>query len=99
MILMKFTQIKSRVILLSRKANRTMANRNQKTAGNVAGPFYVDDSCIDCDICRKEFPEYFSRNDDGGFSVVHRQPQTPAEWARAQEALESCPTESIGNDG
>ena len=66
---------------------------------NVPGPFYVDDSCIDCDMCRTVASEFFSRFDDGGYSVVHRQPVTADEVARAQKGLESCPTESIGNDG
>ena len=76
-----------------------MANRNQKTPGNVPGAFYVDDSCIDCDMCRTVAPEFFSRFDEGGYSIVHHQPVTADEADRAQKGMESCPTESIGNDG
>lgn len=39
------------------------------------------------------------RDDDIGFSVVYRQPETPEEVDLATEALEGCPTESIGSDG
>ena len=76
-----------------------MANKIDRLAENVAGRYYVDDSCIDCDLCRGNAPDFFKRNDETGFSIVHRQPETPTEIALAEEALEGCPTESIGNDG
>lgn len=76
-----------------------MANRQQKTPENVPGRYYVDDSCIDCDMCRTIAPEFFSRFDEGGYSVAYRQPVTPEELAQAEAGLVSCPTESIGNDG
>jgi len=66
---------------------------------NAPGAFYVDSSCIDCDLCRGNAPQFFRRNDEIGYSVVYNQPQTPEETRDAQEALEACPTESIGNDG
>ena len=65
---------------------------------NVPGPFYVDDTCIDCDQCRSTAPQFFTRHDENGYSYVHRQPVTPEEIALAKEAME-CPTESIGHDG
>lgn len=77
---------------------KTMADRNQKLPENVPGPFYVDDTCIDCDQCRSVAPQFFARNDERGYSYVHRQPVTQEEFAQATEAME-CPTESIGNDG
>jgi len=76
-----------------------MANRNQKTPENVPGLYYVDDSCIDCDMCRTIAPEFLSRFDNGGYTIVHRQPVTSDELAKAEEARDSCPTDSIGNDG
>jgi ferredoxin len=76
-----------------------MANRNEKNMGNVTGAFYVDSSCIDCDLCRESAPATFRRNDEIGFSIVYRQPITPEEIAQAVDAMEGCPTESIGNDG
>jgi ferredoxin len=63
---------------------------------NIPGRFYVDDSCIDCDFCRDHAPEFFKRHDEGSYSYVHRQPVTEAEVAAAREALDSCPSESIG---
>ena len=76
-----------------------MANPNEKNAGNAPGPFYVDASCIDCDLCRETAPATFRRNDDIGYSIAYRQPTTPQEIALAMEAMLECPTESIGNDG
>jgi ferredoxin len=76
-----------------------MANKHDKNVGNVAGPFYIDSSCVDCDMCRETAPATFRRNDDIGMSIAFRQPVTPEEIARATEAMNECPTESIGNDG
>ena len=76
-----------------------MPNLIERLTENVTGAFYVDASCIDCDLCRSTAPEFFSRHDESGFSIVHRQPATPEEIALAQEALDECPSDSIGNDG
>lgn len=76
-----------------------MANRNEKNPGNVPGPFYVDSTCIDCDLCRETAPASFRRDDELGLSIVFHQPATPEEWQQAREAMHSCPTETIGDDG
>ena len=76
-----------------------MADKNNKVPENVPGKFYLDNSCVDCDLCRQIAPDIFARYDEGGYSYVQRQPTTPAEIALAEEAQTSCPTESIGNDG
>ena len=76
-----------------------MANRADKYVDNVPGPFYVDDQCIDCDACRTVAPLCFSRNDDGGYSFVSKQPESNEEEQHCREALEGCPVEAIGNDG
>jgi ferredoxin len=75
-----------------------MADKNLKNQENVVGRYYADTSCIDCDMCRNIAPNTFKRS-DSGYSYVYRQPQTPEEIAEAEEALTSCPTETIGNDG
>ena len=76
-----------------------MADRNRKTARNVPGKFYVDDTCIDCDLCREIAPQTFRRDEETGNSFVHRQPATAEELTLAEEAMRSCATETIGNDG
>lgn len=76
-----------------------MANIADKYPDNTAGKFYVDNQCIDCDLCRETAPENFRRNEDGGYSYVFKQPATPEEDKLCQEAMEGCPVEAIGNDG
>lgn len=76
-----------------------MATTTERLPQNALGRFYVDASCIDCDLCRSTAPAVFRRDDDVGMSFVFRQPATPEDLALAEEARESCPTESIGNDG
>jgi ferredoxin len=75
-----------------------MADKSKKWPDNVKGKFYVDDQCIDCDACRSEAPDNFTRNDEHGYSYVFKQPTTPDEMTKAQAALEACPVEAIGKD-
>lgn len=76
-----------------------MADKNDKLPRNAVGAFYVDSSCVDCDLCRNTAPAFFKRDDETGFSFVYRQPVSAEERALAEEAKQGCPTESIGNDG
>lgn len=71
-----------------------MADLRHKLAENVAGDFYVDASCIDCDACRQIAPETF--RDHGDQSSVYHQPESAEETHRALMALVACPTSSIG---
>ena len=75
-----------------------MADVESKFEDNSPGKFYVDDECIDCDLCREIAPTIFHRNDDGGYSFVAKQPEGEEEHL-AIEAMEGCPVEAIGNDG
>jgi len=76
-----------------------MATFANKYSDNTPGKFYVDDQCIDCDLCRETAPDNFTRNEDGGYSYVFKQPVSPAEEALCKEAMEGCPVEAIGPDG
>jgi ferredoxin len=76
-----------------------MADIANRYGDNVAGKFYVDNQCIDCDLCRETAPDNFTRSDDGGYSYVYKQPVSPEEEARCKEAMEGCPVEAIGNNG
>jgi ferredoxin len=76
-----------------------MADKSQKVSENVPGRFYVDATCIDCDLCRETAPRSFVRQDDEGYSYVVLQPETPADEAACLAAMEECPVEAIGNDG
>ena len=76
-----------------------MATKEDKYEDNAAGKYYCDTECIDCDLCRETAPENFTRNDDGGYSYLYKQPENEEEEALCQEAMEGCPVEAIGNDG
>jgi ferredoxin len=71
-----------------------MANAKRAYPENVSGDFFVDDTCIDCDLCRQISPTVFREEDD--HSVVYHQPESRAEVHRAAMALVACPTASIG---
>lgn len=75
-----------------------MATLTDRLPTNVAGRFFVDSSCIDCDQCRTEAPEFFARDADNGTSYVKRQPGTPEEIAEVQAAVSNCATASIGDE-
>ncbi|MBI4367866.1 MAG: ferredoxin [Candidatus Omnitrophica bacterium] len=76
-----------------------MAERTQKLSENASGKFYVDTTCIDCDLCRQTAPANFARNAEKGYSYVSKQPVTPEEAKFCQQAKEECPVDSIGDDG
>ncbi|MEA3136274.1 MAG: hypothetical protein QOC71_555 [Thermoplasmata archaeon] len=74
-----------------------MARADLRRPENVAGPVFVDSSCIDCDTCRWMAPETFARK--GRQSAVVHQPMAPDEQARAARAAVACPTASIASPG
>jgi glyoxylase-like metal-dependent hydrolase (beta-lactamase superfamily II)/ferredoxin len=74
-----------------------MAVLHLRRPENVQGDFYVDSTCIDCDLCRQIAPETFSSA--GEQSAVHRQPKNAAAELAALKALVTCPTASIGAVG
>lgn len=71
-----------------------MAQLQQRRPENVAGDFYVDLTCIDCDTCRWMAPETFE--EVGDQSAVYHQPSNDQERLQALQALLACPTASIG---
>lgn len=71
-----------------------MAHLAQRRTENIAGNFYVDHTCIDCDTCRWMAPNIFQRQAEK--SAVYYQPNNQQEKIIAMQALLSCPTSSIG---
>src|SRR5688572_13455088 len=71
-----------------------MADARRAYPENISGDFFVDDTCIDCDLCRQIEPAVFSER--SGHSVVHHQPKSAAQTRKAAMALVTCPTGSIG---
>src|SRR5579862_4644810 len=74
-----------------------MADPRKRLEENVPGEFFVDSSCIDCDLCRQIAPAVFQA--EGDHSIVHHQPVGDDEVRRAEMALITCPTASIGTLG
>src|SRR5213083_3785807 len=74
-----------------------MARSSSRLPENVPGPFFVDESCIDCAVCRHLAPAVFARS-ARDLSFVARQPGSDEERTRALMALVACPTSSIGTE-
>jgi glyoxylase-like metal-dependent hydrolase (beta-lactamase superfamily II)/ferredoxin len=74
-----------------------MARPAARLPENVPGAFFVDDSCIDCAVCRHIEPTVFARS-ARDLSFVARQPASAEERRRALMALVACPTSSIGTE-
>ena len=72
-----------------------MANAKKRVPENVAGDFFVDSTCINCDACRQIAPSVFGEADETSF--VKAQPTGSAYRRQALQALLACPTGSIGN--
>ena len=76
-----------------------MAKLQDRLPNNAPGRYYVDESCAQCGVCWDAAPEIFKQDEPTGLSYVCRQPDSPEEDDAAQEALDGCPCESIGDDG
>ncbi len=73
-----------------------MADANKRLTTNVAGDFFVDATCINCDTCRQLAPASFQ--EIGEHSAVTTQPKDHHEVHHAYQALLACPTGSIGTE-
>lgn len=76
-----------------------MADKDQKVSENVEGPCYVTEECSGCGICVDTAPENLKMNDDESYAYVFKQSENDEEKAACEEALDSCPSDAIGNDG
>lgn len=76
-----------------------MANKNAKTAKNVAGKFYVDTNCINCGMCYSSAPDFFAEDTTSGIAYVKQQPTDSANIQMCQDAKANCPVDAIGDDG
>src|SRR5215831_1173842 len=72
-----------------------MATVSERVPENVPGQFFVDSTCIDCDLCRQLAPQSFAESRFGR-SFVFQQPNDDEQRHRALMALVACPTASIG---
>ncbi|MGZ8919978.1 MAG: ferredoxin, partial [Limisphaerales bacterium] len=72
-------------------ARLALAQKSSSEEGT--GEYFVNDTCIDCDLCRQTAPLYFARKHVGyaGTTYVQRQPLTLSEQRSCRDALEACP--------
>jgi len=73
-----------------------MADEQKRLDSNVAGNFFVDATCINCDTCRQLAPMSFE--EVGNFSAVTNQPTDEEPIHQAYQALLACPVGSIGTE-
>jgi glyoxylase-like metal-dependent hydrolase (beta-lactamase superfamily II)/ferredoxin len=73
-----------------------MADPKKRLDSNIAGNFYVDSTCINCDTCRQLAPHSFE--EVGEYSAVSHQPESELQIHRAYQALLACPVGSIGTE-
>ncbi|MEO5713996.1 MAG: ferredoxin [Luteolibacter sp.] len=74
-----------------------MSSSYPAVKSNVAGRFFVDESCIYCELCVETAPENFAFDSNVGCAFVKKQPETDDEELHVLEAIAGCPTESIGD--
>lgn len=68
-----------------------------RSKSNAPGKFYVDDTCINCDVCRWMCPNVFASN--GMRSVVQKQPEDGSnDELQAYAAMVSCPVGAIHSE-
>ena len=81
-----------------------MADPSIRNPDNASGAWYVDDTCAPCHTCMDiagpttahKLLKYNADETKVFFAV---QPSGPEQQNAAQEALEVCPSQAIGNDG
>jgi ferredoxin len=76
-----------------------MANKAEKWPENVPGKYYIDQNCDSCGLCTTEAPNNIRETEGADYSYVYKQPENEEEEKAMQNAIDSCPTEAIGDDG
>ena len=72
-----------------------MPDLNDRVKDNVDGPFYVDTTCIDCDVCRDTAPNNFTRSFKHAYSYLSKQPENHSERAACEEALAAARSKQL----
>jgi ferredoxin len=75
-----------------------MADKTLRLPANVFGKYYVDETCVHCELCHDIAGEHFGNNEKREGFVI-RQPVSVAEVELCQRARQCCPVEAIGDDG
>jgi ferredoxin len=72
-----------------------MADAPLPTGLPLGGRFHIDDTCIDCQLCRDLAPDNFASHPDDDIHYVYKQPEDDDELECVIDAYESCPSNSI----
>jgi len=82
-----------------------VANKLMKHSKNVNGKWYCTSSadengegCIACGVCYGSLPNIFAE-DENGEAYVICQPDGQGEISLAEEQMNACPVNAIGNNG
>jgi ferredoxin len=75
-----------------------MANNKNKCKENMNDKYFIDTECIACGTCLDIAPNNIKFSADNDHAFVFKQPQNDQEKKSFDEAMEGCPTESIGMD-
>lgn len=76
-----------------------MADKSIRLPDNIAGKYYITEDCINCGLCEAIAPDNIKYEEALGAQIVYKQSDSPTEDEQMQEAIESCPTTAIGDDG
>ena len=76
-----------------------MPDKKNKFSQNKSGRFYVAKDCISCDACTLTAPDHFFLDENNQHAYDIKQPNNTEEEELCIEAMEACPSESIGDDG
>ena len=76
-----------------------MADKDCRLPDNAPGGSTWTTSASTATRAARPRPSFFARNDDKGYSFVHKQPTDEDGQELCLEALEGCPVEAIGQDG
>ena len=71
------------------------ASAPKRLEGNVDGPLFVNDRCINCAACAMFAPSSFQRHPTKLQHNVYHQPSTDTEIEQARAALAACPVAAI----
>ncbi|MBI1387833.1 MAG: ferredoxin [bacterium] len=76
-----------------------MADVSERYEDNAPGKHYIDKTCAFCSVCIDEAPDNIKESDDGDHCIVFKQASNDAEAESLKNAIDACPTGSIGDDG
>jgi ferredoxin len=65
---------------------------------NVEGRYYVDTTCVHCDLCHEIAPDHFTQGTAGEGYVI-KQPSEASQESLCQSARTSCPVGAIQDNG